>query len=424
MRILWHGVKSQAKTGYGVQTGLFVPALRDAGHEIAINARMDQYVTGIDEHGIVNFSSGAKWDNMGNDTVLMHAERYKPDIVLSMCDPFTCEPTVFDKVAWYPWVMVDSEPLYWANRECLNACRRPIAPTRNAVDVLQAAGYDPLYVPLVVDMDTYRTIDRQAARAAMGKVWGVDLSDKFVVVMNAANHSNPSRKNFGAAFRAFAEFEKMCPNALLYVHTEQLGKMWGGEDLRRVQSLYGVQNVVYAPQYEYVSGIIGDDYLVKMYNAADVLLCTSLGEGFGLPLVEAQACGCPVIVPDFGAMAELCVSGSKATGARYMRIEGSEQFLVDPCDVAALLIDANLQSKAPEARQLVSEAIQHYDIRAVMKQHMEPALDAIEQETRDHSDRSRADWDASCNQTLACGGVSWGSEPRQPESLSGMAAAV
>jgi glycosyltransferase involved in cell wall biosynthesis len=34
-----------------------------------------------------------------------------------------------------------------------------------------------------------------------------------------------------------------------------------------------------------------------------------MGEGFGLPIMEAQACGCPVVTTDFSAMTELTVNG-------------------------------------------------------------------------------------------------------------------
>ncbi len=36
-----------------------------------------------------------------------------------------------------------------------------------------------------------------------------------------------------------------------------------------------------------------------------------MGEGFGVPIIEAQAAGCPVIVGDWTAMSELCFSGIK-----------------------------------------------------------------------------------------------------------------
>lgn len=45
--------------------------------------------------------------------------------------------------------------------------------------------------------------------------------------------------------------------------------------------------------------------LCELYNKAQVFLYPSLYEGFGLPILEAMACGCPVITSKFGAMKEI-----------------------------------------------------------------------------------------------------------------------
>jgi glycosyltransferase involved in cell wall biosynthesis len=49
--------------------------------------------------------------------------------------------------------------------------------------------------------------------------------------------------------------------------------------------------------------------MAELYNAFDVLVNPSYGEGFGIPIVEAQACGTPVIVTDWTSMPELCGAG-------------------------------------------------------------------------------------------------------------------
>jgi glycosyltransferase involved in cell wall biosynthesis len=46
------------------------------------------------------------------------------------------------------------------------------------------------------------------------------------------------------------------------------------------------------------------------YNAADVYLCPSWAEGFGVPLIESQACGLPVIGTDCSAVTELVRPGT------------------------------------------------------------------------------------------------------------------
>jgi glycosyltransferase involved in cell wall biosynthesis len=50
--------------------------------------------------------------------------------------------------------------------------------------------------------------------------------------------------------------------------------------------------------------------VAKYYSAADVMAFPSFAEGFGLPIIEAMACGCPVITSNFGAMKEIAGNGA------------------------------------------------------------------------------------------------------------------
>jgi alpha-1,3-rhamnosyl/mannosyltransferase len=58
-------------------------------------------------------------------------------------------------------------------------------------------------------------------------------------------------------------------------------------------------------------GSIGREVVVLLYNACDVLAQPSTYEGFGMPVIEAMACGTPVVCSDGGALAE--VGGDAAT---------------------------------------------------------------------------------------------------------------
>jgi glycosyltransferase involved in cell wall biosynthesis len=51
-------------------------------------------------------------------------------------------------------------------------------------------------------------------------------------------------------------------------------------------------------------GPVSDDRLIELYNAADVLLFPSFHEGFGLPVLEAMACGLPVVTSETPALLE------------------------------------------------------------------------------------------------------------------------
>jgi glycosyltransferase involved in cell wall biosynthesis len=52
-------------------------------------------------------------------------------------------------------------------------------------------------------------------------------------------------------------------------------------------------------------GAVDDERLVELYNAADVLLFPSFAEGFGWPVLEAMACGTPVVASEIPALREV-----------------------------------------------------------------------------------------------------------------------
>lgn len=55
----------------------------------------------------------------------------------------------------------------------------------------------------------------------------------------------------------------------------------------------------------HATGYVSDELLTALYQCADLYLCPSRHEGFGIPLLEAFACGCPVICSSGGALPEV-----------------------------------------------------------------------------------------------------------------------
>ena len=91
-----------------------------------------------------------------------------------------------------------------------------------------------------------------------------------------------------------------------------MDKAHGAEDVRLV--LVGGRNTaVFAAETGLASdprivqaGPVTDAELKALYQHAVGLVFPSLYEGFGLPPLEAMACGCPVAVADSAAMPEVC----------------------------------------------------------------------------------------------------------------------
>ncbi|HWA51989.1 MAG TPA: glycosyltransferase family 1 protein [Patescibacteria group bacterium] len=69
------------------------------------------------------------------------------------------------------------------------------------------------------------------------------------------------------------------------------------------------------------TGYLSEDDLICLYSGAKALVYPSLYEGFGLPILQAMACGVPVVTSDIGAMKE---------------IAGTSAILVDPLDINSI----------------------------------------------------------------------------------------
>jgi len=120
-----------------------------------------------------------------------------------------------------------------------------------------------------------------------------------------------------------------------------------------------------------------------LYNAADVFMLLSRGEGFGLPIVEAQSAGLPAIVTDFSASAELVETGWKVPWVPYMFMSGTVQAIAIPPQ-AKLALEAAYRLKQTgddeELRQATRQWALRYDADLVMATYWEPALARINQE--------------------------------------------
>ena len=115
------------------------------------------------------------------------------------------------------------------------------------------------------------------------------------------------------------------------------------------------------------TGLVDDAQLKRYVAWADALVLPSFYEGFGLPPLEAMACGCPAIVSDRASLPEVCgdavlycdpndvediaarmleVAASEATraGLREKGLRRARQFTWDKCARETLVVIERLQS--------------------------------------------------------------------------------
>ncbi len=395
MRILWSSNARTAPTGYGNQTNIFVPALQSKGHEMAIFAYYGQEGFPMkDQDGILTLPRLS--DSWGNDIILGHMDYHQAELLITLCDPFVLDPNAYGRVPWAAWTPIDSVPALPANVAVLQHARWIWAMSKFGQGQLEAAGLGSkiTYVPHGVDTETFKPISRSEARQRLGKYLGADLDDKFLVVINSANKGAPSRKGFYEMFSAFKMFSDDHPRAMLYVHSDRKG-IWMGENLDELAALVGLDpaKVLIVPEYPYHMGMLPGKYLNDVYNAGDVLLQLSHGEGFGIPILEAQASGCPVIVTDFSAMSELCFAGLKVRGRPFMHVPGATQHIADVTMAVAclnLLHEYVRNGMGEGMRAKARDGAMAYDYRKVLDEYMLPALHKIQQELAGAADKKLA----------------------------------
>lgn len=111
--------------------------------------------------------------------------------------------------------------------------------------------------------------------------------------------SEMPHKNISVLLEAFAEVKKQFPKARLI----KVGQpKWPGarELLQEQCERLGISNNIV-----WKESVVSVKSLVEEYNTATVYVQPSLQEGFGLPVVEAMACGCPVLASNIEVMREI-----------------------------------------------------------------------------------------------------------------------
>ena len=318
-KFLLHGNAPTVKTGYGIQIAQLAQALKADGHDVACSSTY-----GI-QGGVENWNGirvyGCGYDTNSNDRVHMHAHHWfrgDPGWIITLIDVWAMvNPLLaqFNTAAWVPvdhFTSVGPQPNV---REFFERSRAvPIAMSRFGENLLLRAGLDPVYIPLSIDTQVLKPITVLGdGLMTVREMIGVP-EDAFVVGMVAMNKGwARDRKGFNEAFWAFAMFEHEHDNAYLYVHADAPGGA-EGINLEELAIHSGIppHKIVFAGgpnQYGYYLTYT-PEMMAAAYSAMDVLLAPSHGEGFCVPLIEAQACGTPVIATDFSAQTELVSEGT------------------------------------------------------------------------------------------------------------------
>lgn len=136
----------------------------------------------------------------------------------------------------------------------------------------------------------------------------------FIIFMNVGNYEIHNRKSLDTAIFAFNDFVKKYSNAMLFIHTYDVRKLDVYNKYTPKQNFFEISSLlkyldIPSDRIRVVNDILSDKKITEYYLLSDMYLQTSKTEGFGLPVLEAQKLGLPVVTTKFGAMNDYTFNG-------------------------------------------------------------------------------------------------------------------
>jgi D-inositol-3-phosphate glycosyltransferase len=252
-------------------------------------------------------------------------KKLKPDVLFIQQDPWNI-PAYFSmlqsaKVQPPPAIGAVAVDGLNARGRALRALQKVVFWTEFGRREAINAGYEGEtdVIPLGVDTAIYKPMPKAEARKILG------IPQEGFIVGNV--NRNQPRKRLDLTIAYFAEWVNTygIDDAYLYLHVAPTGDR--GYDVEQLMAFYGIQHRLILSEPEVGHGI-SERGMAATYNAFDVQVSTTQGEGFGLTTLEGMACGIPQIVPDWAAL------GEWATAA--LRVPCIRERIVTPDNINAI----------------------------------------------------------------------------------------
>jgi glycosyltransferase involved in cell wall biosynthesis len=175
-------------------------------------------------------------------------------------------------------------------RASARRARRVIAISRSGRDEI----HELLGVPLEQIDVAYPGVDESFAPLPPAEVEAFrrekGLPERYILYLGTLE----PRKNLDTLIRAYARLPQRRDVKLVLAG----GRGWGTDAIFALIEKLGLEGDIIRPGY------IAGNELPMWYNAAEIFAYPSVYEGFGMPLVEAMACGVPVITSNTSSLPE------------------------------------------------------------------------------------------------------------------------
>ena len=350
-KILVMSDSSKLHTGFArVTKNIFTYLARTGKYEIAQIGWFHQetnenciypiWVTNKDEKGRTTHK-----DKYAHDSFPKFVDKFKPDLVWTLGDMWMIDHVAHapnrKSFKWIGYFPIDGEPVPSKWGETIDNMDIAIAYGEFGRKVIsqRARRPDVRYIYHGVDTTVFKPRTKELIEKEKQTILGAKATDTIIGIVAR----NQPRKAFDKLFEAYFyvlngmylrcnkcgkltmhkynlidktfDLAKECKHCLstevssgkpkegikLYLHATAVDCGWDLIDLQKDYNLGG--NVLINPALKIGVGV-SDNTLSAIYNTFDIFTLPTRGEGFGLPVLEAMACGVPVVVTDYSAHTE------------------------------------------------------------------------------------------------------------------------
>jgi glycosyltransferase involved in cell wall biosynthesis len=295
------------KSGVGSYVAGLVPALAQGGCELVVYVDPENPVLGLDKIDvpIVPVRSG-RYSPLSS---LEFRRREKADKLDLFHSPFYATPllecpvvvTIHDLIPFlfsiYPWWKRELVQAGYrrAARHAAHIVADSVGTASDVQKILNVPGEKISTVYLAADRENFHSCAGAGELVSLQRKFG--LRAPYVVVAGAGNWRT---KNLKSALEALIIARKDADVEFQTV-------IFGSAEALRVPAIRDLTHNLNLIQ----TGYIETPELAALFRHAHAFVMPSLYEGFGLPLVEAMSCGCPVITSDRGSLPEVAGTGAQ-----------------------------------------------------------------------------------------------------------------
>lgn len=259
----------------------------------------------------------------GYDQVFPYLMKIQPDYLITMADVgiqagyieqvFKAKQMGW-KGKWIAWTPLDSYSWALGWDEIFDAPDINLAMAKFGEDQMNDNKvHDVKMIPLGVDTKVYKPLETRYEDRKKA-----NLDNKFVVGFVGRNQK---RKMIDRLVAGFANFSKDKDDVKLLLHTDMVPPDCPGWDIRTLLARFqkldpkllteDKVNFTKTSLDIVTRQRIDANRMVQMYNMFDLFCYSTGGEGFGMPGIESQSCGVPIIMTDCTTGPELCGDHAK-----------------------------------------------------------------------------------------------------------------